>query len=202
MYADTMIEIVEVQIRLIIGTVAMFVAGSLIFGVNFVNYGIADVIRMAFYIQGALLVITSFGWMHILPDVIWNLIDWVQEVNEKYHIFTVTSIVEEFEEEVEDVNEVASTDERDAENLLLDVETKLRKELGIDIEDKKLVSETRSNLTDDEKLRFDALLLVLDNTETARMILKGSNFYKLSLDPLRVNGSDVIVTIEAETAEC
>jgi hypothetical protein len=74
-------RIIEAQIRLIIGTLVMWFIGMLIFGANLEIYGIAFVIRMTFYVEGAFLIITGVGWpgqtieavKHILSVIVTTL---------------------------------------------------------------------------------------------------------------------------------
>ena len=55
-------RIIETQIRLLVGTLIMWVIASLLFGNALITYGVTHVIRMVFYVEGAFLIITGVGW--------------------------------------------------------------------------------------------------------------------------------------------
>jgi hypothetical protein len=57
----------------------MWVVASLLFGANLAIYGVTEVIRIATYIQGALLVITGVGWP---VQTIENLVEYVSNIKE------------------------------------------------------------------------------------------------------------------------
>jgi len=95
-------RIIEIQIRLIIGTVAMWFAGSLIFGANLTSYGVTHVIRMGFYIEGALLVITLVGWPLVGIELMKNFVNWLVTINGQYNPITrKKKEAEDFVQEVE-----------------------------------------------------------------------------------------------------
>ena len=186
-------RIIEIQIRLIIGTVVMWVVGLLIFGTNLTVYGVTNVIRWATYIQGALLIVTVVGWPYEVYNIIIDGLYWLLEINDKYRIFTTQDADEE---------EIASApriDNIEAEQALLDaekesekptskmgktaaflltVEKSIRDRLpdGIDVDENRI--KERKKLSKDGKLRLDALWVALDSVETARMILSGKDFQK------------------------
>lgn len=184
-------RIIEIQIRLLIGTAIMFLVGSLIFGVNFISYGVANVVRWAIYIQGALLVIIGIGWPHEAYNIVLDGLYWLIEVNNKYHIITrnveeVTSL----EDGSLDI-EKAFGKKEGTNKFLTVIEKTIRALLPAGIDDEEIRTAERGLLNADEKLRFDSLWLTLDSVETARMILCGKKFVKLGDVP----GKDNTVTV-------
>lgn len=54
--------IISTQIRFLVGTIVMWAIATIIFQSNLVVYGVTSVIRMATYLQGALLLITGVAY--------------------------------------------------------------------------------------------------------------------------------------------
>jgi hypothetical protein len=177
----------------------MWVIAGLLFGVNLTIYGVASVIRWATYIQGALLVITSVAFMDKLPGMLWSFVDWCHGVNDKYKIITAYHEVNDFNQvfpEGDDIFDYEMSEMSDAkkaeefvlaiereltqkkpddtspEKYLLSVEQTLREKLPPGISESEHREAIRASMSDDEKVRFDALYMALDYVETARIILE------------------------------
>lgn len=79
-------DIMKTQVRLLVGTVALMLAGALFFGVNLTIYGIASIIRWGIYIQGALLIITIVGWPLTAYDIVCEFFEWYLKFYPKNNI--------------------------------------------------------------------------------------------------------------------
>jgi len=195
-------QIIEFQSRLLIGTIVMWVVASLIFGANLTTFGVTSVIRWATYIQGALLVTTMVGWPKSTYTMLYDFFLWAIKFNNEHGIFTsvrkkeesyiqsdvhvgskvdsdeAVALLEGFEMELakDMIQSDGTIDNKPeavyAEDFLSAVEEGLRKQLPPGVGDSSHRNELRKSMSDNEKVRFDALWMALDNIETARMILQ------------------------------
>jgi hypothetical protein len=84
-------RIINYQIRFLVGTIAMWLVGSIIFGANLTIYGVTHIIRMATYIQGAFLIITGVGFPVETLGLVRDYIEVAIGYGKEYKVLVLTS---------------------------------------------------------------------------------------------------------------